>query len=331
MARVKRHQSQKSTFGKQKPATPVHAPVKPKAGQYFSQSAKQKPDKKIQNLQKYDLQKPKEFKADTKKPYRKMTAQQKAPSHDSWQTLSIQKPNLNDGRVLLYGTHAVRAALEAGQRQCVTLYATEAGLARLALALPKDVPVTLLPPEALDALLPKDAVHQGLVLLAGALPDYHLDEVPEDGLLLILDQVTDPHNVGAILRTAAAYGVDALIVTERHSPQFTGVLAKAASGGLDYVKIITVTNLATCLRDLHGMGYSCVGLDSEGAEPLSAVALTRPLALVMGAEGAGLRRLTREHCHHLVRLDVPGRIKSLNVSNAAAISLALIHQRLTQG
>src|SRR5436189_38935 len=151
--------------------------------------------------------------------------------------------------------------------------------------------------------------------------------VPE-GIVLVLDQITDPHNVGAILRTAAGFAVEAIVTTARHSPEATGVLAKSASGALEYVPIVTVQNLARALGELKERDYLLVGLDSTGERDLGEVVMHAPLALVLGAEGKGLRALTRATCDEVARLDLPGRIKSLNVSNAAALALYVASKQL---
>lgn len=231
------------------------------------------------------------------------------------------------GRLMLYGLHAVRAALDNPKRRAHRLYVTTNARERLG-TLPEKpgFEVIEVRPDALDRLLGADAVHQGVALEVEPLAGVDLDDLAPEGIVLVLDQITDPHNVGAILRSAAAFNVKALVVTERHSPHMTGVLAKTASGGLEHVPIITVVNLAQALAKLGEIGFWRIGLDSEGPSSLTHSGLTPPLALVLGAEGKGLRRLTRERCDDLARLDMPGAIKSLNVSNAAAICLALLAQ-----
>jgi 23S rRNA (guanosine2251-2'-O)-methyltransferase len=223
----------------------------------------------------------------------------------------------------------VREALRAGRRKLVRLHATSAAAEKLGAEIAAcKVDVTTVTAEAIDAMLPDGAVHQGVLLEAGPLPEIGVEDLPERGLVLVLDQVTDPHNVGAILRTAAAFGVDAVITTERHSPALGGVLAKAASGGLEHVDVVSVVNLARALEKLGDMGYLRVGLDSDGPQSLAATALSRPLALVLGAEGKGLRRLSRENCDALARIDLPGAVRSLNVSNACAVALAIATMQL---
>ena len=227
------------------------------------------------------------------------------------------------------GFHSVAAALKAPRRELIRLYATPAAAERLKPEITaRGLETRIMTLEEISARAPREAVHQGLLLEARPLAPIDVADLPANGLVLVLDQITDPHNVGAILRTAAAFGVDALVTTERHSPDFAGALAKSASGGLEHVQICSVTNLARALADMGDMGYWRIGLDSDAAVRLSDAALSRPLALVLGAEGKGLRRLTRERCDCLARLDLPGPIKSLNVSNACAIALALVHERL---
>jgi len=230
--------------------------------------------------------------------------------------------------VILYGWHTVSAALMNPARRIRRLWATENALRRLAeqgIALnPALEPVR---PDAIAARLAADAVHQGLLAEADPLPAPDITEL-DHGVVLVLDQITDPHNVGAIVRTAAAFGVAAIVTTARHSPEATGVLAKSASGGLEAVPLVTVTNLARGLAALKASGFLVVGLAGEVADDLAAVALTSPLALVLGAEGKGLRQLTRERCQVVARLDMPGAIKSLNVSNAAAVGLYALTRRL---
>ena len=223
---------------------------------------------------------------------------------------------------MLYGIHAVEAALANPNRPVLRLMATENAAQRLEPLLVKRR-VTPIPasPRELDRLLGQDTVHQGIAFETQALPPVGLEETDPNGILLVLDQVTDPQNVGAALRSAAAFGAAGLVLTERHSPPLAGALAKVASGALDTVPVILVKNLATALDKLGKRGVLRVGLAEEGENALEAVPLTRPLALVLGAEGKGLRQLTRERCDLLCRISTRGALASLNVSNAAAIAL----------
>jgi 23S rRNA (guanosine2251-2'-O)-methyltransferase len=234
-----------------------------------------------------------------------------------------------DGPVILYGWHTVAAALANPQRQIRKLWLTENAARRLA---DDNIKLPLTPeivrPTLIDARLGPDAVHQGLLAEADPLPSPDIETLAQEGIVLVLDQITDPHNVGAILRSAAAFAVKAIVTTARHSPEATGVLAKSASGALELVPMVTVTNLARALNQMNDQGFMTVGLDSQGSENLSSVALQQPLALVLGAEGKGLRQLTRDTCGVVARLDMPGEIKSLNVSNAAVLALYIGATRL---
>ena len=234
-----------------------------------------------------------------------------------------------DGPAILYGWHTVTAALANPRRVIRRLLLTENAARRLSDEnIDTRVPPELVRPSEIDQRLGPDAVHQGLLAEADPLPSPDIDTLEQDGIVLVLDQITDPHNVGAIMRSAAAFGVKAIVTTARHSPEATGVLAKSASGALELVPFVTVQNLARALTELNDNGFMTVGLDSEGAENLAGVKLTAPLALVLGAEGKGLRQLTRETCGVVARLDMPGEIKSLNVSNAAVLALYIGATRL---
>jgi 23S rRNA (guanosine2251-2'-O)-methyltransferase len=235
-----------------------------------------------------------------------------------------------DPLVLLYGWHTVKAALENPARRIRRLLVTENAARRLAdQGCKLAVEPELVRPNAIAALLGPEAVHNGLYAEADPLPSPALDEIEPTGIAMVLDQITDPHNVGAILRTAAAFAVSAVVTTARHSPDATGVLAKSASGALEYVPMVTVPNLARALDALKQGGFLTVGLDSTGERRFEDATLGVPLALVLGAEGKGLRELTRATCDQVARIDVPGRIKSLNVSNAAALALYVATVRIT--
>jgi 23S rRNA (guanosine2251-2'-O)-methyltransferase len=234
-----------------------------------------------------------------------------------------------DGTVILYGWHTVKAALENPQRGIRRLFATENAARRLAEeGVTLRVALERTRPEIIARRVSPDAVHNGLLAEADPLPSPDLDDVEPGDLVVVLDQITDPHNVGAILRTAAAFDVGSVITTARHSPQASGVLAKSASGALEYVRLIMVQNLAGAIERLHERGFLVVGLDSSGENDLAGTPLRSPLALILGAEGKGLRQLTRARSDCLARLDLPGRIRSLNVSNAAALALYIARKQL---
>jgi len=236
-----------------------------------------------------------------------------------------------DGRVFLYGLHTVETALANPRRVIHAIYATRNALARLeerGVVFP--VAPEMVDVRWIDARVGEDAVHQGVLVETRPLEPVELTDLGRAHLVLALDQVTDPHNVGAIMRSAVALGADALITTGRHSPQETGVLAKAASGAVDLLTHIEVTNLARGLATLRKEGFTVVGLDSEGPAPLEETDVGRRTVLVLGAEGKGLRPVTREACDALARVDVPGPIKSLNVSNAAVLSLYVVGRKQSE-
>ena len=243
------------------------------------------------------------------------------------------RPNVareNTADLLFYGLHTVKSAILNPSRTCHTLYATQNALNRLELAPEQlaELPFEEKTPRELDRMVGSDAVHQGAVLQVSALAAKPLDALSDTALVLVLDQVTDPHNVGAILRSAVAMDAGAVITTSRYSPVESGVLAKSASGALDLIAHIEVRNLAEALETLAASGFTTVGLDSEGEGTIEALPPQSKIALVLGSEGKGLRHKTRETCAHLVRLDMPGRIKSLNVSNAAALALYVARSNL---
>src|ERR1700687_586750 len=212
-----------------------------------------------------------------------------------------------DGPVILYGWHTVAAALANPQRHIRKLLLTENAARRLA---DDNIDTRVTPeigrPSLIDQRLGPDAVHQGLLAEADPLPSPDIDSLAQEGIVLVLDQITDPHNVGAILRSAAAFAVKAIVTTARHTPEATGVLAKSASGALELVPMVTVQNLARALNELNDQGFLTVGLDSQGSENLGSGGLRAALALVLGAEGKGLREVTRETCSVVARLDMTG-------------------------
>jgi 23S rRNA (guanosine2251-2'-O)-methyltransferase len=226
-------------------------------------------------------------------------------------------------RPRLWGKHVVEAALDNPQRKVLRAWATREAAAFM--QFPKDVAVTLAEAPDLGRLVPHDAPHQGVVVEVEPLEDVWLDDLltgaPERAVLLVLDQVTDPHNVGAILRSAAAFGALGIVTQDRHSPPESGVVAKAASGALERVRWARVVNLARALEEIGEAGFWRVGLAGDADTELKDALGPPRVALVLGAEGPGLRHNTREHCDALARLPISDAVESLNVSNAAAVAL----------
>jgi len=226
-------------------------------------------------------------------------------------------------RPRLWGRHAVAAALDNPARKVLRAWATRETAAFM--QFPKEVALTLAEAPDLARLVPADAPHQGVVVEVEPLDDVWLDgflhDAPERGVLLVLDQVTDPHNVGAILRSAAAFGAIGIVTQDRHSPPESGALAKAASGALERVPWARVVNLARALEEIGEAGFWRIGLTGDAETQLKDALGSPRVALVLGAEGPGLRPNTREHCDALARLPISDAVESLNVSNAAAVAL----------
>lgn len=243
----------------------------------------------------------------------------------------VAKIETPGGAFWLWGRHAVEAALQNGDRQTIRLLVTpeaRESLEKESVEFAGTVIPEMVERAALDSLLGATTVHQGIALLVRPLPDVGVEDVirlaegRQTAVVVVLDQVTDPHNVGAVLRTAAAFGAVALLVQDRHTPDESGVLAKAASGALERVTVARVSNLVRALDTLRENGFWVAGLAADGASTLAAAKLSGKVVLALGSEGEGLRRLTREHCDLIVRLPmVPGGMESLNVSVAAAIAL----------
>lgn len=234
-------------------------------------------------------------------------------------------------QILIYGIHAVEAALANPQRTFRRLYLTDNAERRLHEALAaRQLAHERVLPKDLDRRLGPDAVHQGALIETDPLPEPTLEALAEGGAgrpLIVLDQVTDPHNVGAILRSAAVFGAGGLVMTRRHSPPLVGALAKSASGALEHVPVALVQNLARALAELKQLSCTVIGLDGSAADTIEELAWPERTALVLGAEGKGLRELTRQSCDRLCRITTGGTLASLNVSNAAAVTLHLAAMR----
>lgn len=241
---------------------------------------------------------------------------------------------------LLYGVHAVSAAWVNPNRRIRDLFVTESGLEALEAAFQKASDAELDRPEPrlvekeeIDKLLPPGAVHQGVALSCAPLAEVEIEDIVDAAaddplaLVVVLDQVTDPHNVGAVLRSAAAFGAKAVIVQDRHAPPVTGTLAKTASGAVEAVPLVRVTNLARAIDQLKAASFWTVALAESGARHLHEVDLSGRTALILGSEGDGIRRLTGERSDEIAKLPTGGPVGSLNVSTAAAVALYEVARR----
>lgn len=235
-----------------------------------------------------------------------------------------------EGRTFIYGIHAVKAAIENAGRKKYRLLITDNAANRMALGDLNALgfPVETTHPRNIDKLVGTDAVHQGALLESDILATKTIEDIIDCQLVIVLDQVTDPHNVGALIRSGVAMNASALLTTARHSPSESGVLAKAASGALEHLPLVHVRNLSNAIEELNKRGFQSIGLDSQGPAPLEETISGKKIALVLGAEGKGLRQKTRDTVTDLARLDMPGPIKSLNVSNAAVLALYVAHRHL---
>jgi len=230
----------------------------------------------------------------------------------------IKSPN----SLWLYGKHPVIAALKNKRRQIKKILITEnvkkelsqniAGLESI---------IEIVRPSEIDKFLPEGAVHQGIACEASPLDDVALEEIIESNTLIMLDQVTDPHNVGAVLRSAAAFGAGAVILPYDNSPSQSTIMAKSASGAMEIVPLVKVNNLASTMDYLKKQNYWLIGLDGDAKTNIGEIPAYEKIVLVLGAEGKGLRRLTSDKCDLLVKIPMTGAVESLNVSNAAAVAL----------
>ena len=233
------------------------------------------------------------------------------------------KKNAPTNDPTIWGIHAVAAALNNPKREIKSLLLTKNAASRIQESINKPLPnFEEATPKDIERQIGPDPVHQGALLITTPLPTLTIEDLTGQERIVVLDQVSDPHNVGAILRSAAAFGISHLIMTQRHSPPLTGTLAKTACGGLEHVGIILVGNLAQTLTKLGERGFFRIGFDGLGQDTMEQFTMpsTQPLALVLGAEEKGLRRLSKEQCDSICKITATGAFASLNVSNAAAIA-----------
>jgi 23S rRNA (guanosine2251-2'-O)-methyltransferase len=226
----------------------------------------------------------------------------------------------------IYGIHASIAALSNPDRHVNSILTTKhSSDFVINLNNPSLPPHQIIDRNQLDSILPPDSVHQGIAIQCDHLPSPHLEDVitnqNKNSALIILDQANDPRNIGSVLRSAAAFNATAVIVPDRGTPEISGSMAKAAAGAIEQVPIVRVKNLARSLRIIKNAGYWCVGLDGRATQTLAEFKLSGKVAIVMGAEGHGLRQLTSETCDYLAKIPISGKMESLNLSIAASIAL----------
>ena len=239
----------------------------------------------------------------------------------------------NAEELWIYGHHAVNAALKNSNRMAKRVLFLQDTLTQVEPLLAEvDIKAEPVSRDQIAKVLPPGAVHQGIAALMSSLPRITIEDICADAkilpnaLIVVLDRVSDPQNIGAIIRSASVLGAMAVIIQDRNAPQITGVIAKAASGGIEHVPLVRVTNLSRAMETLKKDGFWCIGLDSEAEGDLQQVKRPSHAVLVLGAEGAGLRRLVREKCDELIRIEGSGGLTSLNVSNAAAVALYELRQ-----
>ncbi len=240
----------------------------------------------------------------------------------------FNKKKSRNNNVLIYGKHPVISALLNEKRRCNTLYITHSAWNELKQKIPENrVKINILEKYELDVLLPIGTNHQNIILEASPLENLSIEDIIDqssiknNSCIVILDQVTDPHNVGAIMRSAAAFSADAIILTDNNSPKENNTIIKCAAGATETLPMVYVTNLSNCIKLLKKSGYWIIGLDGHSDQALSTDIFSDKIAIILGSEDQGMRKLTKEHCDYLVKIDISAKLESLNVSNAASIAL----------
>ncbi len=227
----------------------------------------------------------------------------------------------NNQSYYIYGKHPCLSALNNKNRHCLELLITQSTYKELANQIPKHIKTSIVDKRIIESKLPKDCVHQGITLKLLPLPDLTLNDINLEKPIVMLDQVTDPHNIGAIIRSCAAFSIKTLIITKRNSPQEEAIIAKTACGALEHIDLIKVTNLERTIAELKDYGYWCYGLDGQAKDTVRDTKFDNKTLLIFGSEGIGLRNLTIKRCDNIIKLPISGNVESLNVSNAVAITL----------